>query len=162
VLGTSFWTEFTSIDFRYYHELNLIFYSSFWVDYRDPQTEAFFERYRNNFYNEPLATSRKGMNFGIIGYDMTFYFINALRLKGSRFILALDDYHPGLVQGPFVFSRVSQAGGYENRHINFYQFTPDMEILRLEVPAYPPRGFYFRPIEDKRKRNYLYRELELY
>ncbi|MCK5137660.1 MAG: LysM peptidoglycan-binding domain-containing protein [Bacteroidales bacterium] len=152
VIGTPFWTEFSTIDYRYYHELNLIYYSSFWVDYLDPQVNDFLNRYRNHFYSEPISTTRKGINYGIVGYDMTFYFINALRLYGPRFILSLDEYQPGLVQNSYSFSRVTSAGGYENKEITFYQFSPDMSIGEIEVPELPVRSFFFRPMEDRRKR----------
>ena len=89
---------------------------------------------------------------------MTFYFTNALRLYGSRFILSLEDYQPGLVQDPFSFRRVTNAGGYENSHITFYQFSPDMSIQEIEVPELPVRSFFYRPIEDKRRRRFLYKE----
>ncbi len=98
VIGGPSWTEFSSIKLRYYHELNLIFYSSFWVDYLNPEIDSYMADFRNQFYNEPKSTTRKGINYGIIGYDMTFYFTNALRLYGSRFMLSLSDYQPDLVQ----------------------------------------------------------------
>ena len=158
VIGAPFWTEFSSIDYRYFHELSLIFYSSFWVDYLDPEIDDYMSKYRNHFYNEPESTTRKGINYGIIGYDMTFYFTNALRLYGSRFILSLEDYQPGLVQDSFRFRRVTNAGGYENSHITFYQFSPDMSIQEIEVPELPVRSFFYRPIEDKRRRRFLYKE----
>ena len=159
VVGTPFWTEFSSIDYRYYHELSLIFYSSFWVDYLDPEIDGFMARYRDHYYNEPESTTRKGINYGIIGYDMTFYFMNALRLHGPRFILSLDEYQPELVQDPFDFSRINNAGGYENSHLTFYQFLPDMSIEEIEVPELPTRYFFFRPLEDRR-RKFLFHELE--
>lgn len=155
VMGTPFWTEFSSIDFRYYHELNLIFYSSHWVDYLDPDIEAFMRKYRTQFLSEPAITTRKGINYGIIGYDMSFYFLNALMLNGSRFILSLDDYRPELVQDAFKLKRVSGAGGHENENICFYRFSPDMKIRKIEVPEYPPRRYYFRPIEDPKRRPFL-------
>lgn len=155
VMGTPFWTEFSSIELRYFHELNLIFYSSFWVDYLDPEVDRFMKKYRTQFLDEPTITTRKGINYGIIGYDMSFYFLNALRKEGPRFILKLDDYHPDLVQDAFALNRVTNAGGYENEHIRFYQFSPDMKIRKIEVPDYPPRRYEFRPIEDPRKRRFL-------
>ncbi|MGW8315387.1 MAG: LysM peptidoglycan-binding domain-containing protein [Bacteroidales bacterium] len=161
VLGTPYWTEFQSIDFRYYHQLNLMFYSSFWVDYTDPRQERFMTRFRTLYKNEPLETSRKGMNYGIIGHDMTLYFLRALQQEGARFVMSPPDDRDGLVQGPFRFRHVSPGGGYENKFINFYRFTPEMEIRWFEVPEYPPRGLFFRPIEDPRKRRFLYREMDL-
>jgi hypothetical protein len=150
VMGAPFWTEFSSIDFRYFHQLQLIFYSSFWVDYHDPVVDAYLAKYRSFFYNEPTATSKKGLNYGIAAYDMTLYFLNALRNHGPRFILSLDDYHPELVQGSIRFERLSRGGGYENSHITFYQFAPDMTIHALEVPELPERNYFFRPMEEKR------------
>ncbi len=161
VLGTPYWTEFQSIDFRYYHALNLMFYSSFWVDYTDPGLDRFLSRFRTFYNNEPLETSRKGMNFGIIGHDMTLYFLRALKQEGARFVLSPPEERNGLVQGPFRFYHVNPAGGFENRNIQFYQFSPQMDIKPIEVPDYPPRGFFFRPLDDPRERRFLYREPEL-
>lgn len=150
VMGTPFWTEFSSIDFRYFHKLQLIFYSSFWVDYHDLRVDSYLAEYRSHFYNEPVVTSRKGINYGIAGYDMTLYFLNALRSYGSRFILSLDEYHPELIQGSPSFERTSRGGGYENSHITFYQFTPDMSIQKIDVPELPEPSYFFRPVEEKR------------
>ena len=158
VIGTPFWTEFSSIDFRYYHKLNLVFNSSFWVDYHDPGVERFMSEFRNHFYNEPTINSKKGINYGILGHDISFYFLNALRIYGPRFILNLDEYHPALVLGPFQFDRLSRGGGYENSHTSFYQFLPDMTINEIDIPALPEKDYFFRPLEDKRRRRYLNNE----
>ncbi len=157
VMGTPFWTEFSSIrnDFRYFHDLQLIFYSTFWVNYQDPAVNDYLASYRNHFFNEPTITSRKGLNYGIAGYDLTFYFLNALRTYGPRFILSMDEYHPRMIQGPYDFERFSRRGGYENSHITFYQFVPDMTIREIEVPDLPRRHYFFRPMDDWQQDSYL-------
>jgi LysM repeat protein len=160
VIGSPHWTEFSTIDFRHYHKLKLMFYSSFWVDYHNERIADFMATYRDHYFNEPTIHSRKGINYGILGHDMSYYFLNALREHGRRFILDLDDYHPELVQGPYTFSRISGSGGYENSTIRFYQFQPDMSIQEFEVPDLPQRNYYFRPVEDTRRR-YLYRDVEI-
>lgn len=161
LIGTPFWTEFESIDFRYFHALNLIFYSTFWVDYLDPGTSRFLSLYRSRFQNEPQETTRMGINYGIMGYDMTFYFLNALGRYGSRFILKLDDYEPETVQPPYRFIRVNESGGYENRQLSFYQFEPDMTIRKIEVPDLPLRHYFFRPLEDGNQRRFLFLDRDL-
>ncbi|TFH26719.1 MAG: LysM peptidoglycan-binding domain-containing protein [Bacteroidia bacterium] len=152
LLGSPNWigSDFSSIDYRDYHNLNLIFYSSFWVDYHDPVVDAYLAKYRSHFYNEPTFTSKKGLNYGIAGYDMTLYFLNALRTYGSRFILSLDEYHPELIQGSIHFDRLSRGGGYENANITFYQFTPDMTIHKIDVPELPQPNYFFRPVDEKK------------
>ncbi|NOR33694.1 MAG: LysM peptidoglycan-binding domain-containing protein [Bacteroidales bacterium] len=161
VIGSPYWTEFSSIELRYFHKLNLVFYNSFWVDYFDPDIEAFMAKYRYYFYNEPTITSRKGFNYGILGHDISLYFLNALRVYGRRFILSLDEYEPGLVQGPYTFDRMSGGGGYENSHISFYRFLPDMSIQEFEVPPLPEKNYFFRPMDDPMRRRYLNREFEI-
>jgi len=160
VIGGPYWTEFSTIDLRQFHKLNLVFYNSFWVDYHDADIEAFMAKYRSYFYNEPTVTSRKGINYGILGHDMTLYFLKALKIYGRRFILSLDEYQPGLVQGPLTFNRVSGVGGYENSNISFYRFLPDMSIQQIEVPPLPEKTYFFRPMDDRGRRQYLYREYE--
>lgn len=155
LLGTRYWTEFSSIDFRYFHELELVFCNQFWVDYLDPEVDRFMRKYRAYFLNEPTFTTRTGMNYGIVGYDLSFYFLNALRSKGSRFILSLDEIQPDLVQDRYGFKRLNNAGGYENEYVKFYQFRTDMSIQQIEVPEYPLNHYYFRPLEDPGKRKYL-------
>lgn len=155
VLGSPYWTEFSTIDIRQYHKLNLVFYNSFWVDYHDPMVEKFMTKFRNHYYNEPIINTKKGANYGILGYDMSLYFLNALKIYGRRFILSLDQYQPGLVQGSYRFNRISRGGGYENTNISFYRFLPDMSIQKFEVPPLPEKTYYFRPTEDRMKRRYL-------
>jgi len=152
LLGSPYWigSDFSSIDSRDYHNLNLIFYSSFWVDYHDPVVDAYLAEYRSHFYNEPTFASKKGLNYGIAAYDMTLYFLNALRMYGSRFILSLDDYHPELIQGSIQFERLSRGGGYENHNISFYQFAPDMTIHKIEVPELPQPNYFFRPVDERK------------
>jgi len=161
VIGGAHWTEFSTIQFEYFHELNLTFYSPFWVDYHDPRVEQFMSKFRSYYYNEPTITSKKGINYGILGHDMTLYFLNALRKYGPRFILSLDQYRPKLVQDPFTFSRLSRGGGYENAQLAFYRFLPDMSIQEIEIPELPEKRYFFRPMEDRRRRRYLNFESEI-
>lgn len=154
MIGTPQWTEFSSIDSRSYHGLGLMFFSSFWMDYLDPKVDEYLKVYRDHFYAEPGAMTRQGMNYGIEGFDITFYFMNALREFGPRFILSLDEYDPQLVLDQYHFSRISSSGGYENSKISFYQFRPDMSIVEFEVPELPRHDFFFVPM-DRRERNYM-------
>ncbi len=154
LVGTPYWTEFSSIDSRYYHGLGLIYYSSFRMDYLNSRVDSFLKIYRDHFYAEPGSMTRRGINYGITGFDITLYFVNALREFGPRFILSLDEYKPPMVLDPYDFSRVSSAGGYENSMISFYQFRSDMSIIEFEVPELPRRDFFFVPMDDG-KRKYL-------
>ena len=103
VLGTPYWSEFSSINYLFYHKLGLMFCSPFWLDHLDPGIDHFLRNFRDHFYSEPVSMSRKGLNYGIAGFDITLYFVNALRVYGPRFILKLDEYDPKLVLDGYKF-----------------------------------------------------------
>ncbi|MEZ5072813.1 MAG: ABC transporter substrate-binding protein [Bacteroidales bacterium] len=124
VVGNSAWTEFASIDYRRYHELKLIFYSGFWKDYQDPDVVDFLRKYRKEFYSEPQINTRAGINYGIAGYDMSFYFLSALRSKGPRFLLDLDRISPSQVLSPYHFDRVSPQGALKTPRCIFTNSNP--------------------------------------
>lgn len=155
VIGTPYWTQFSSINFKYFHELNLVFYSPFWLDYGDPDVERFLKKYREHYYTEPLVSSKRGISYGIAGHDITLFFMNALRTKGPRFILDLDNCRQDLVLDTYQFTRISSRGGYENSNFSFYRFQKDMSIIEFDVPEPPKREYFFKPLEDRRKRRYL-------
>ncbi|PID92986.1 MAG: hypothetical protein CSA96_01060 [Bacteroidetes bacterium] len=155
LIASPFWPGFSSIDYRYYHELGLVYYTPFMKSYSSPAVQDFLGKYRSWFHTEPQATTRKGINYGIAGHDITFYFLKALDVYGPRFILELDDFSPGLVLTPYQFERVSEAGGFENTAFRFYQFTPSLELRSLALPDYPVEHYFFKPMDNRRGRSYL-------
>jgi hypothetical protein len=125
------------------------------LSYDDPQTARFLSEYMKNYYAEPVEKTRNGNFFAFMGYDITLYFLNALREYGPRFVLMLDDYHPDLLLCNFKFQRLTTYGGYENENLKYYQFDPEMNINLIELPAGQDPGFVAEPFEDERRRSYL-------
>jgi LysM repeat protein/ABC-type branched-subunit amino acid transport system substrate-binding protein len=135
--GLPDWLRFQSLKSEDIHQLNGHIFSSYRMVYNDPETEAFIAKYREWYKTEPMAISpyfqkasvRSNFSrYGIWGYDVTYYFINALKKYGKNFEYCLDGYNPHLIQSNFKFKRVSNWGGMYNTGLFILNFTPEYEL----------------------------------
>lgn len=130
LIGSSRYPNYQSILLDYYFNLKLKFVSPYWVDYEAPNTVDLIKRFRDNFATEPN-------NFGMQGYDVTTYFLRALKSYGKDFGDCLPYFHCEQVQGGYHFEKVSQYGGYMNRGVSVIQYTRDYDVKRLRVKGRP-------------------------
>ncbi len=135
--GLPDWLRFQSLKSEDIHQLNGHVFSYYRMDYNDPETEAFINKYREWYKTEPMSISpyfqkasvRSNFSrYGIWGYDVTYYFINALKKYGKNFEYCLDDYNPHLIQSNFKFERMSNWGGMYNTGLFILNFTPEYEL----------------------------------
>jgi len=131
------WLRFQSLKSEDVHQLNGHIFSYYRMDYNDPETEAFINKYREWYKTEPMSISpyfqkasvRSNFSrYGIWGYDVTYYFINALKKYGKNFEYCLDGYNPHLIQSNFKFERMSNWGGMYNTGLFILNFTPEYEL----------------------------------
>ncbi len=140
--GLPDWLRFQSLKPEDVHQLNGHVFSYYRMDYNDPQTLAFIEKYRAWYYTEPMAISpyfqkasvRSNFSrYGVWGYDVTYYFINALKTYGKNFEYCLDDYKVYLIQSNFKFKHISNWGGMYNTGLFILNFTPDYKLKVRKV-----------------------------
>ncbi|TAJ12418.1 LysM peptidoglycan-binding domain-containing protein [Marinilabiliaceae bacterium JC017] len=142
--GLSEWLRFQTIDPEYMHQLNSRFFSFYGMDYEDEMTQSFVTKYREWYETEPMAISpyfqRASVNsnfsrYGIWGYDITMYFLGAMKEFGPQFEHCIANYNPHLVQSNFYFTRYSNWGGFYNSGLLLLHFTPDLklEVERLHI-----------------------------
>lgn len=142
--GFSEWLRFQTIDPEDMHQLNSRFFSFYGMDYEDEMTQSFVEKYRKWYDTEPMAISpyfqRASVNsnfsrYSIWGYDITMYFLGAMKAFGSQFEHCIANYNPHLVQSNFTFTRYSNWGGFYNSGLLLLHFTPDLklEVDRLHI-----------------------------
>lgn len=142
LFGTADWLRYQTIDPEQIHLLNGSIFSPFGLDYNQPQTCNFINKYRQWFFTEPHAispyfqSSASGSNFsryGIWGYDVTSYFLTAIARYGSDFDLCLDQFHHENVQFNFNFKRVSNWGGFYNQGLFLLKFNSDFSTERIPL-----------------------------
>ena len=126
LIGTSRFPQYESIQISHFHNLKLEFISPYWTDYKKSSTINFIEKFKNNFYTEPN-------NFGMQGYDVTFYFLNALNSYGKDFRDCLPYLQVDLIQGNYQFEKVSPFGGYMNQGVSVISYQRDFDVVRKRV-----------------------------
>jgi len=148
VFGSSYWVGFDDIEITYIHALELTIAHTHWYDYSDPEFLRLLKKFRQNFLKEPGSYTRRGYNFGIAGYDLSLYFMSALREEGRRFILDIDSFKADGTYSDYRFDRVSRKGGYENEALHYYHFGDSLQVTEVQLPEKPPVHLYLRPAGD--------------
>lgn len=133
VLGLSRWTTFSNTDISFMHNLQFEYYTSFFVDYDKTVTKRFVSNMRDYFKTEPGAQSftSQGYSYAFLGYDVTFYFLNALAKYGSNFENCLPNYHVDLIQSDFHFSSPENGNGVMNKAVNIVKYNKDFTITKI-------------------------------
>jgi len=126
LIGFNRYQQFKSINIELFHNLKLHYIAPYWVDYNDNATVAFIKKFRDCFHAEPD-------NFGIQGYDVTLYFLSALKNYGRDFSECIPYMDIKLVQGDYRFEQVSRFGGHMNNGVSVIYHRPDYEVVRKRI-----------------------------
>ncbi|MBR4918981.1 MAG: ABC transporter substrate-binding protein [Bacteroidales bacterium] len=111
------WLSSNTYDVEYYSKLNIHFFSNFYVDKQDQQTQLFIQRYQDKFKSIPTIE-----NFAFQGYDITHFFVEMIRSGGD-----MDRVKESSICFPISFDKTPD-GGYENINIHFLEVKDD-EII---------------------------------
>lgn len=122
-IGTNKYHQYESISQEYFHNVKLKYISPYWIDYSSVVVNDFYAKFRDIFKTEPNQ-------FSIQGYDVSFYFLNALYDYGKDFFSCLPYLNVGLVQGNYNFVKVSQMGGYMNHGCSVISYNRDYTVSR--------------------------------
>lgn len=122
VFGLPVWKNYHDLELNFYKNLNIHYPSASFVDETDWQVQKFIEDYRTNFNTDPTA-------FSYQGYDVTFYFLSALKRYGKffQFCISSKDVEPN-PQGlslRFDFERINDTSGFENNGSYILNYSPD-------------------------------------
>lgn len=133
IFGLPRWTTFSNTDISFFHNLQYEYYTSFYADYNKPVTRNFVLKMRENFRTEPgtHSFSSQGYSYAFLGYDVTFYFLNALAKFGKNFENCLPSYHVDLIQSDFHFSPTENGNGTMNKVVNIVRYNRDFTISKI-------------------------------
>ncbi|MFW6352108.1 MAG: LysM peptidoglycan-binding domain-containing protein [Bacteroidota bacterium] len=128
VFGEPQWQRFENIDPDYFHNLQVQIYTPFYFELDDPEISTFIKKYHTLFKNVPVRYTFSGFNFTYLGYDISFYFGNALRIFGNQFPGCLEFYNAGLLMTDYHFVRESIYTGFQNTATKIIKYTKDYNI----------------------------------
>ncbi len=130
IASSNYQQRYPSIDVAQYHNLKMKYIYPYWVDYSNPATLEMIKSFKQNFATEPNM-------FGMQGFDVAYYFLNALLYYGPSFSDCMPYIHVPLVQGSYHFEKVSQQGGYMNMGVSVISYTRDYNVLRKRIKGQP-------------------------
>lgn len=115
LIGLPSWTEFDNLLVPNLLNMNAIYFDDHFVDYNDSLTLAFVDGFRAKYQSEPS-------DYAFEGFDMGWYFLNALAQYGPQAFGCLPYEHMPLLHTRYYFTKSRYQDGLENRYWNMYQY----------------------------------------
>jgi len=132
VIGLPNWQEFENMDNEILSNLKVHFLSSGFVNYQDRNTNSFIREFRKRHLSEPL-------DYAFKGFDISWYFLNALNNFGKNFDYCLPYYKQSYIQSRMDFERSKEGDGFENRFWtvlkNDSYHLKEIDIFPIELPV---------------------------
>ncbi|MCF6364635.1 MAG: LysM peptidoglycan-binding domain-containing protein [Bacteroidales bacterium] len=124
LVGSPNWESFQNINLKHLKDLSFHYISPVFRNYSNPEVKKFVAEYRTTFETEPSIYSFEG-------YDIMYYFANALRKYGRHFQFCLSpgDAIPdknGIVFD-FDFVRTNKNGGFENNGMFILEYSENFQ-----------------------------------
>ena len=113
MIGLPLWESLGTLNLHQMNNMQTTYPSSYYVDYHAPA----FHRFNTEFYNR-FATSPE--KYGVLGFDMTYYFLRALYLYGKKFPACLPAFTQQALSTRYRFERIGSEGDdFENTYWNW-------------------------------------------
>lgn len=129
LFGYPDYQRFSGRELRMVFELNTVLYTPFYVDFEKESTQNVIQLFRNSFYTDPSA---EYPYFGLLGFDIAYYFLNAVHEFGSDFERCLPYLKVNLSTSGFDFRRKNNWSGMVNTKVNFLNYKRNFDIKKLE------------------------------
>jgi hypothetical protein len=131
LFGVPAWQVWKSIDIKYFHAMQLQYYTPFYVDYTDADVIRFLKKCRKMYGFEPYEITPKGYNFCMLGYDIGMYFISAMGRYGYDFARCMNTLDMDLLLTHYNFIRT--GAGYSNQTIHMIRYNTDYTLEKVTV-----------------------------
>jgi hypothetical protein len=128
LFGFPDWQAYVKNHIDEYFEWDTYFYTSFYTNTLIPDVMNFTRTYRRWYSKDLTSTYPK---YGILGYDMGFYFLKGLFTYGAEFENNLSNVEFTPIQIGFKFLRTDNGGGFINKQLFFVHFTKEHEIIKM-------------------------------
>ena len=109
------WSKYEGLFNDNLMKMRAIYFDDDYIDYQSIKTESFICKFRNRYETEPSDQAYQG-------FDIGWYFLNALRVYGGNMLENLPNYNIPLLGTEFHFVKNDEESGLENTFWNIYQF----------------------------------------
>lgn len=119
IIGAENWANFDNLEFETLQELQVIFPSSFFIEYTDPSTKKFMADFKAKYKTEPTK-------YAFVGFDVA-YFVFSEWLKSNSF--SYDHKAMKGLQTDFLFEQVGKENGSENKKVHLLKYQ-DFKLVK--------------------------------
>lgn len=123
LIGLPHWADFDNLLVPNLLNMNAIYFDDHFVDFNDSVTLKFVDDFRLKYESEP-------MDYAFEGFDVGWYFLNALMEFGPQPMECLPYYHIPLLHTRYYFNKRRYEDGLENWFWNIYQY--DSQSVELK------------------------------
>ncbi len=120
VVGHPLWRNF-QLDYAHLHRLQSYLVLPNFINYESDTIRQFMSTFKLYFRKIPTK-------FGFWGYDIMWYFSNAVGYFGTDFSHCLSSYHPFLLESLFRFEQ-DKNGNFENCGVFVIQYAKDFKRM---------------------------------
>ena len=125
LFGLPAWNKFSDLETSHLLNLHLHCFSSSIVDYENKKNKEWILSYRELYLTEPTVE-----NYAFDGFDIGWYFLNALYLFGKDFSDCIQDFDIQLIQSQYKFEQLND-NGRQNIHWDIGKYK-DYKLIKLQ------------------------------
>jgi hypothetical protein len=126
LIGMPSWDRFDEIDQYQASNLNLTYFTSSHVDYKQERIQDLIYKFRYQYKTEPGLT-------GFTGFDVTYFFLSSLFYIDKRFERCVSDFSMDMTQNIYHFTDAGKDHNYENKGWNILRYN-NLKLTKLRLP----------------------------
>lgn len=115
VIGMPTWDRFNNMDNVQSNNMELMYFSTGFIDYQSQKTLEFVNEFKQRFEMEPD-------NYGFAGFDITYYMLNALFRFDNNLYRCLEHAPMKVLDGFYRFEKTGKAKNLENTYWNILRY----------------------------------------
>ena len=116
MFGIPKWDDLEDQETEHLINLNFQYFSPSYIDYSNSLNEKWIAKFRETWFTEPTVSK-----YAFDGFDIGWYFFNALYGYGRDFEKCIPGFHVRLIQSKFNFEQ-QLPNGFQNTHWNILQY----------------------------------------
>lgn len=127
VIGLPIWRKF-NLDDSHLHRLKTYLVTPNYIDYNSDTIRNFISKFQTYYKTLPSK-------YAFWGYDVAWYFINAVCYFGNDFAHCLSTYNPFLLETKFTFQQTDN-GSYQNvnTQVIYYDEKFNLNVVKEKSP----------------------------
>ena len=119
------WQTYTNSLLKEFFQYDTYVYSAYYYNSLAPDIAGFQARFQKNFGKELILSYPR---YGVMGYDLGFYFLNGLAKMGNAFEMQQSKVQSQTYQHTYKFSRDNANEAFVNTFVQLIHYTQDEKI----------------------------------